>query len=76
MIDLNEFIENFAGEFDETPVEMFTPMTEYKTLDEWNSLTALSIVAMVDDVYHKTITGADLRNHATIEELCKFVENK
>lgn len=75
-MDIKEFIENFAGEFDETPIEMFTPETDYKSLDEWNSLTALSIISMIDDVYEKTITGADLRNHTTIEELANFIENK
>ena len=75
-MEIQEFIEHFAGEFDETPMEMFTPQTNYKLLDEWNSLTSLSIVAMVDDVYHKTITSADLRHHNTIEEIWKFVENK
>ena len=75
-MDIKEFIENFAAEFDETPAEAFTPATDYKSLDEWNSLTALSIVSMVDEMYGKTITGADLRNHTTIEELAQFVENK
>ena len=56
-MDIKEFIDNFAGEFDETPYEMFTPETDYKSLDEWNSLTALSIISMVDDNYHKTITS-------------------
>lgn len=75
-MDIKEFIENFAGEFDETPMDAFTPETDYKQLEEWNSLTALSIVAMVDEVYNKTITGADLRNHTTIQELADFVESK
>lgn len=75
-MDIKEFIKNFAGEFDETPLEMFTPDTDYKSLDEWNSLTSLSLVAMVDEVYHKTITSADLRNHTTIAEIAEFVENK
>ena len=75
-MDIKKFIENFAGEFDETPMDVFTPETDYKALDEWNSLTALSIVAMVGDVYHKTITGADLRKHTTIAELAECVENK
>lgn len=75
-MDIKVFINNFAGEFDETPIEEFTPSTDYKSLDEWNSLTALSIVSMVDEVYNKTITGADLRNHTTIEELASFIENK
>lgn len=75
-MDIKEFVENFAGEFDETPMDVFTPETEYKTLEEWNSLTALSIIAMVDDCCGKTITGADLRAHKTIEDLFHFIENK
>lgn len=68
-MELKDFIENFAGEFDETPIDAFAPETEYKTLNEWNSLTALSIIAMVDDIYNKTITGANLRACTTIEDL-------
>lgn len=72
-MDIKDFIENFAAEFDETPYEAFTPETDYKSLDEWNSLTALSIISMVDDNYNKTITGANLREHKTIEDLFNFV---
>ncbi|MBQ6038514.1 MAG: acyl carrier protein [Bacteroidaceae bacterium] len=72
-MDLQEFIDNFAAEFDETPAEAFTPSTEYKTLEEWNSLTALSIIAMIDDSYNKTITGANLRENKTIEDLFNYV---
>lgn len=75
-MELNEFISNFASEFEETPVEIFAPETEYKTLEEWNSLTALSIISMVDDNYGKTITGADLRAHKTVEDLFHFIESK
>lgn len=72
-MDIKEFIDNFAAEFDETPEEAFAPETEYKNLDEWNSLTALSIIAMVDDNYNKTITGATLRENKTIEDLFNHV---
>ena len=73
---LNEFVARFAEEFDETPQEQFTPATEFKSLDEWGSLTALSIVSMVDEEYDKRITGADLRSVATIEDLYNLVEAK
>ena len=33
-MDIKDFIENFAAEFDETPYEAFTPETDYKSLDE------------------------------------------
>ena len=70
---LDEFVKAFAAEFDETPVEVFNVNTEYKKLEEWNSLTALSIIAMIDDACNITITGADLRAHVTIEELYNAV---
>ena len=72
-MDIQEFIDNFTAEFDETPAEAFAPETEYKTLEEWNSLTALSIIAMVDDNYNKTITGAILRENETIQDLFNYV---
>lgn len=71
---LEEFIALFADEFMETPVEEFAADTNYRQLPEWNSLTALSIISMVDDQLNKTITGADLRRCVTIEELYKFIE--
>lgn len=66
---LDEFITAFAEEFDDTPMEEFKADTEFKVLDEWSSLTALSIIAMVDDQLDKTITGADIRASKTIEDL-------
>lgn len=70
---IEEFVKAFASEFDETPMEVFTPETEFKSLDEWNSLTALSIISMVDENLEKTITGADLRAHSTIADLYNYI---
>jgi acyl carrier protein len=66
---LDEFIEAFAEEFDRTDANLFNADTEFKTLDEWSSLVALSIIAMVDEQMGKTITGADIRASKTIEDL-------
>ena len=73
---LDEFVKAFAAEFDETPEDQFQARTNYRELDEWSSLVALSIISMVDDEYDKTITGADIRNCKNIEELYNLVENK
>lgn len=73
---VEEFVSRFAEEFDETPAEVFTPSTEFKTLEEWGSLVALSIIAMVDEEFDKTITGADLRSVVTIDELFNLIQSK
>ena len=73
---LDDFIKAFAAEFDDTPIEIFKAETHYRELDEWGSLTALSIISMVDDEMGKRVTGADLRNCTTIEELFNLVMAK
>ena len=70
---LDEFVKAFAAEFDDTPEEQFTPATNYRELDEWGSLVALSIIDMIDDNMDVQITGADLRAVKTIEELYNAV---
>jgi len=73
---LDEFVKAFAAEFDETPDDQFKADTEFKTLEEWGSLTALSIISMVDENMDKTITGADIRASKTIEDLYNLAESK
>ena len=73
---LDEFVKAFAAEFDDTPAEQFTPDTNYRELDEWGSLVALSIISMVDDEFDKRLTGADLRKCTTVGELFNLVESK
>lgn len=73
---LDEFIKAFAAEFDDTPEEQFTPSTNYRELDEWSSLTGLSIISMIDDTFDIGITGADLRKNTTIEELYNLIQSK
>lgn len=66
---LEEFIVAFAEQFDETPVETFKPSTVYRDLEEWSSLIALSVISMVDDEMDKQLTGSELRNAGSIENL-------
>ncbi len=73
---LDEFVTAFAAEFDETPEDQFKADTEFKTLEEWGSLTALSIISMVDENMDKTITGADIRASKTIEDLYNLANSK
>lgn len=73
---LDEFVARFAEEFDETPAKQFAPSTDFKGLEEWGSLTALSIIAMVDEEFEKRITGADLRSVKTLEELYNLIQTK
>lgn len=75
-MDIKEFIENFADQFDDTDISELKPDTEFKALDEWSSLTALNVIAMVDEEYDVAIKGDDIRNNKTIEDLFNVVKAK
>lgn len=75
-MELNEFIKNFAAQFDETDASEFKSETRFHELDEWSSLTALSVIAMVDEEYEVTLKGDDIRNAVTIEDLFNTVKGK
>jgi acyl carrier protein len=74
-MNLEEFIENFAAQFDDTEADQFTADTKFKQLDEWSSLAALSIIAMVDDEYDVIIKGNDIISSDTIKDLFDVVVN-
>ncbi len=75
-MDLQDFINNFAEQFDETDVNEFSAETAFKKLEEWSSLHALSIIAMADEVYGVKITGEDIRNSTTIHDIYIIVKNR
>lgn len=73
-MELNDFIKNFADQFDET--EGINASTVFHDLDEYNSLIALSIIAMIDEEYDVTIKGDDMRSAVTVEDLFNIVKNR
>ena len=75
-MELKEFIENFAEQFDDTDASEIQADTEYRELDEWTSLTALSIIAMIDEEYDVQLKADEMRKTQTIQELFDLVKSK
>lgn len=75
-MELTDFIEYFAAQFDDTDASEIKAETVFKELDEWSSLIALSVIAMVDEEYDITIKGDDIRNSNTVEDLFNAVKAK
>jgi acyl carrier protein len=75
-MEINKFIANFADQFDETDASVFTPETQFRELEEWSSLIALSVIAMIDEEYDVTLKGDDMRAAQTIEDLFNAVKAK
>lgn len=75
-MEINEFIKNFAEQFDDTDASEIQASTEFHEIDEWGSLTGMSVIAMVKTVYGKTITGKEIRECVTVEDLFNLVASK
>lgn len=75
-MEFQEFVSKFAEQFEETDGTMFAANTEFKQLDEWSSMMALSIIAMVDEEFEVRIKGDDLRVSTTIADLFEIVKSR
>jgi acyl carrier protein len=73
-MELQVFITKFADQFDDTEPDEFKEDTEFRNLDEWSSMIALSIIAMIGDEYGVTVKGNDIRAAKTIEDLYNTVK--
>lgn len=73
---LDKFIGHFAEQFEETDANQIKADTKFKDLEEWSSLIALCVIAMVDEEYDVTIKGNDITSSETIEDLFNIVKSK
>lgn len=76
MKSLEEFVELFAEQFDDTDASEIQANTVFHDLDEWSSLIGLSVIAMVDEEFDIALKGDDVKNAVTVEDLYKSVISK
>lgn len=75
-MELNDFIEKFAEQFEDTDASEIQANTLFQELDEWSSLTAMSLMALSKEEFGKTITGKEVRSCKTVEQLYNLIVSK
>lgn len=75
-MEINDFIQHFAEQFDDTDVSVFKPETVFHDLDEYSSLIALAIILMIDEEYGVNIIAEEMSAAVTIEDLFNTVKSK
>lgn len=75
-MEKEDFLKNFASQFDDTDVSEFTFETQFRELDEWSSLNALAILNMIEKKYAVLLKAQDMRTTNTVEELFNLVQSK
>ncbi len=74
-MEIREFIENLSGAL-EMESSQLNSDTVFKDLDKWDSMAALTLIAMVDDVYKVAIGGDDIDQSETILDLWKAIKKR
>ena len=73
---MQEFIENFYEILEDTEKNEINQHTDFRSLDEWDSMTALMLIAMVDEKYGKQLKGQDIKECTTLENLFARIQSK
>lgn len=75
-MELNTFVSKFEKQLDDVEPETLTGDTVFRDIEEWDSMTALTIIAMVDEEYAVKLTGNDIKGSETIEDLYNIIKSK
>lgn len=73
-MDLKEFIKKVEVEFEELEKGILTAETNFREIDEWSSMHALIIIALMDVEYGVTVGGEDLSKMQTVQDLFDFAK--
>lgn len=58
----------------DTEEGVLTAETILDDLDEWDSISALSLIVMLDEHFNKTITGAEIKALNTVGDILAYME--
>lgn len=75
-MEIKDFIQNFANQFDDTEASEFCADTNFRELDEWSSMIGLSLLNMAEKHYGVQLTFDELRGVNTVQELFNVISNK
>lgn len=75
-MELQEFVKKFEEQLDDLEPGTLTADTRFRELSEWDSMSSLAVIAMVDHEMKKQISGDDILNSITIADLYKNIRNK
>jgi len=76
-MDIENFITLFKEQFDFMDDNVvISEETAIRDLEDWDSLVALSVIAMIDENYSVSISGDDIRNSNSIKDLHDLVAER
>lgn len=75
-MEINDFIKNFANQFDDTDPAEIQSETNFRELDEWSSLVALAVMNMIAKKYEVKLSPDEMRTVSVVKDLFALVQSK
>jgi acyl carrier protein len=75
-MEIENFLIKFAGCFDDIEPGAILPETEFRNLEKWDSLTALTLLAMVDADFDVSISATELRLCNKVQDIFELIKQK
>ncbi|CAN5245580.1 hypothetical protein BH09BAC5_BH09BAC5_16640 [soil metagenome] len=76
MEDIKIFIGKIESEIDGLEAGTLKPETHFRELPEWSSMHALVLIALSETEYDVTLTGEDLRNCGTVNDIYSLIASR
>ncbi len=73
MKKLNDVLPSLQKVFDEIDISNFDLNTSFKENEEWDSLTALSLITVLDEDFGVSISGEKIKKLNTIKDLLDYI---
>jgi acyl carrier protein len=69
----DQIIELLKNMFEDIDTSDFDLDTEFKNNDEWDSMTALTLITLIDDEFNISISGEKIKELNTIRDLMNYL---
>lgn len=73
---MEKFILNFRELFEDTDPALIQSETEFRSLDDWDSIMGLSVIGMIDEEFGVEFNADDMRACQTVQDIYNRVQSK
>lgn len=73
-MNTEKFLESFAEALEIEDASTLSTSTEFRNLDEWDSLAYLNIIAMLDEEFDTQIENAEFKKFITIGDIISSIK--
>ncbi len=75
-MNIQLLIDQIENEFDEVQPGTIKPESSFRELEGWSSMHALILIALIDNEYDILLTGEQLKNAQSVQDLFEIIQSK